>query len=189
MFDDEEDEDEDKKRKKRKSFNNIFEEIQKMLENLVKDPEFFEQLTKNQDFSKFQTPSDNDFFPPVIMGWSVQIGPDGKPVIKKVDQTSEKPDKEKPFEERREPVIDILNQENEIVLIVETPGIDKNDIKLNTTEKEITIEAGKKFKKKLALPEKVVPNQAQAKYNNGLLEVRLPKKNKKNVEKTTENID
>lgn len=188
MFDDEEDKDRKDKKRKR-NFDNFFEEIQKMMEKMLNNPDFLENLFDENGLPKFKTPSGEDFFKPLVMGWSVNIGPDGKPIFTKFGHTQQDEEEEKPISEKREPLIDILNQDNEIVLVVETPGVEKKDVKLKTTANQITIEAGKKFKKTLDLPEEVIPDQSKANYNNGLLEVRLKKKTRKNSEATAINID
>ncbi|MHA1300201.1 MAG: Hsp20/alpha crystallin family protein [Candidatus Helarchaeota archaeon] len=190
MFDDE-DEKEGRK-KKRRNFHDIFEEIQRMMEEVFNDSSIFDELFDEEGFPKFKGSSGDDFFRPLVMGWSVHLGPDGKPIFRKFGHKTgkiEESQKEPIISEEREPLIDVLNQDEEIVLIVETPGVEKKDIKLKTTENEITIMAGNKFKKKLKLPEEVIPNKSKASYNNGLLEVRLLKKFKSNSEETTINID
>ncbi len=188
MFDDEEDKDK-KEKKRKKSFKDIFEEIQKMMEEMFSDPNVLDNLFDEDGLPKFKSPSGDDFFSPIIMGWSVNIGPDGKPVFSKFGHTRDEPEKEQPISESREPLVDIINRDDEIVLVVETPGVEKKDINLKTTEKEITIKAGKKFKKTLSLPEPVIPNESKASYNNGLLEVRLTKKSKKDSEESERDID
>ncbi|MHA1379086.1 MAG: Hsp20/alpha crystallin family protein [Candidatus Helarchaeota archaeon] len=191
MFEDEEDKDR-KKGKKKRDFKDVFEEIQKMMENMFNNSDFLDNFFDEEGFPKFKTPSGDDFFRPIVMGWSVNIGPDGKPVFTKFGHTpkkNEEEEEERPINESREPLIDILNQDNEIVIVIETPGVEKKDIKLKTTKNQITIEAGTKFKKILSLPEEVIPEKSKASYNNGLLEVRLIKRNKKDTEETTINID
>ena len=185
-----EDDDEKKKKKKKiRNFDDVFKEIQKMMENMFQDSNFLEDLFDEEGLPKFKSMNDDDIFRPIVMGWSVNIGPDGKPQFTKFGHQPEKVEEEEPINVKREPLVDLINQENEIMIIVETPGVEKKDIKLKTTGYEITIEAGKKFKKKLTLPEEVMPEKCKANYNNGLLEIRLPKKNQESKKETPINID
>lgn len=81
-----------------------------------------------------------------------------------------------------------------IVVKVVIPGIKKEDLNLNITETLLTIEASFKLenhikgslvsfedkqigtiKRKISLPEKVLPQEATAKLENGILRVEIPK--------------
>lgn len=98
----------------------------------------------------------------------------------------------------REPLIDIFEDENHVILTAEIPGVDKEDIKLNVTEDGIEIRAEKKEERKeeteksrrlertytgfyryIELPVEVIPEKAKATYRNGILEVRIPKTERK----------
>jgi HSP20 family protein len=93
-----------------------------------------------------------------------------------------------------EPYVDIHETPTEVLVTAELPGIKKKDIKLNATEDtlEISAEAREeleeerpglvhrerrmgKFYRSLSLPCRVKPEEAKAKYVDGVLEVRLPK--------------
>ncbi len=94
----------------------------------------------------------------------------------------------------REPYTDIQETDKEIILTAEMPGIKKSDIKINTTEDSIEISAETRreekeekkgfvrrergysgYYRRYTLPSKVDPDKARATYNNGVLEIRLPK--------------
>ncbi|KAI9138702.1 HSP20-like chaperone [Paraphysoderma sedebokerense] len=92
------------------------------------------------------------------------------------------------------PSTDVYEDENDIIIHVDLPGVPKEDITIDTTENEITIhgEAKRpgefvaassrvrernigKFRKIVRLPTGVDMNNVKTKYENGLLEVRVPK--------------
>ncbi len=94
----------------------------------------------------------------------------------------------------REPYTDIQETDKEVILTAEMPGIKKGDIKVNTTEDSIEISAETKreekeekkgflrkersysgYYRRYTLPSKVDPEKAKATYNNGVLEIKLPK--------------
>lgn len=76
----------------------------------------------------------------------------------------------------REPLIDVVEEGDEIVVVAEVPGVAKEDIKLDLTDEGLEIEAGDRFYKSVALPEGVTLDKGKASYKNGVLEVHLSKK-------------
>ncbi|MHA1409022.1 MAG: Hsp20/alpha crystallin family protein [Candidatus Odinarchaeia archaeon] len=95
----------------------------------------------------------------------------------------------------RTPDVDIIETGDELVITCDMPGLNKEDIDLKVTEDMIEIssevksedrkeEEGylrrersyRKFYRKIPLPKPVIPSKAKAAYNNGVLEVRLKKK-------------
>ena len=94
--------------------------------------------------------------------------------------------------EARTPLADLRKEKNELVLAVEMPGLRKDEIKVDLHEGRVRIFGGRKggkeekgkgfyrkerflsaFSRELALPEEVDPSSAKAKYENGVLEVRM----------------
>jgi len=163
----------------------FFEDFNKMFEDFFKDVE--KQVPKDLVRER-QLPDGSMIreFGPFVYGYSVTIGPDGKPMIREFGNV--KPSKRPlPFgapklgmevREEREPLVDIIDEGNSIRVVAELPGVEKNDIKLDCTEKTINISAStkeKKYHKKIELPAEVDIASAQALYNNGILEVKLKK--------------
>ncbi len=116
---------------------------------------------------------------PIVRGFSIRIGPDGKPEIR---EFGTKPTiRETGIEERR-PLVDVIETDTEIQVIVEMPGVNKEDIELNATETLLEIRAegeNRKYYETVELPAEVEPDSAKARYNNGVLEVVLKKKSAK----------
>jgi len=102
------------------------------------------------------------------------------------------------FEEVESFPIDISETENEIVVRADLPGFSKDEVSVNATENALTIEAGHKEERRergekyytverrvgslrrvISLPLEVDPEKAKAKMKDGVLEVILPKKEKK----------
>jgi HSP20 family protein len=94
----------------------------------------------------------------------------------------------------REPFVDIFDRGDRFVITVELPGVRKEDIKLRVTEDTVYLEAQVKREKELEeegairieryysgyrrvirLPEEVIPEKTKARYNNGVLEIEIPK--------------
>ena len=118
---------------------------------------------------------------PFVYGYSMTVGPDGKPQIQEfgnVRPISESGRPQLDVEEKREPLADVISADGEIKLIIELPGVAKKDIKLRGTEDNMTVSVDteeRKYYKKLMMPVKVDPKSAKSKYLNGVLEVTIKK--------------
>ncbi len=112
---------------------------------------------------------------PMVYGFSMKTGPDGKPVVEEfgnVKSTSG------PVPGgAREPLIDIVENEREIIVIAELPGVEKKDIDLTIAGDTLTldVDAKKRYYKVISLPADV-KDTVDASYNNGILELRLERK-------------
>jgi HSP20 family protein len=79
------------------------------------------------------------------------------------------------MEEQREPLVDVFEENEKVKVYVELPGVEKEDIQLNVTERTVEIRA-KHFFKRVELPTKNVDfEKAGACYKNGVLVVTIPK--------------
>jgi HSP20 family protein len=132
---------------------------------------------------------------PFVHGYSVTVGPDGKPKVRefgnfKAEQRLGKPHLE--VKEKREPLADVIPGDDEVRVIVELPGVEKNDIKLSGTEDKLTITVDtpdRKYFKEVKLQTKVKTKEATSKYKNGVLDITLPKKKEDKTEGETIDIE
>lgn len=129
-------------------------------------------------------------FGPFVYGYSMTIGPNGKPKIREFGNVkpSLKPEAfglAKPsldVKEEREPLVDVISTNGEIKVIAELPGVEKEDIKLHGTEDSLTISVDtpkRKYFKEIPLPARTNPKGAKTTYKNGVLEVTVPKTEKR----------
>jgi HSP20 family protein len=80
--------------------------------------------------------------------------------------------------ERHMPLVDVIEEEREVVVVVELPGIKKEDVQIRATKGNVTISVDTvefKYHKGLALPVETNPGSAVATYKNGVLQIRLKK--------------
>lgn len=156
--------------------DNMFREMEKMMEDEFKN--FSDKVPK--EYVKERKMPDGSTVKelgPFVYGYSMKIGPDGKPEIQEFGNLK-KSLKGPEVKEEREPLVDVVESGNEIRVVVELPGVEKTDIKLHGTEDSLTISvdtAQSKYYKELNLPSKVRIREAKSTYKNGVLEVVIPK--------------
>ncbi|MEN3047720.1 MAG: archaeal heat shock protein Hsp20 [Candidatus Caldarchaeales archaeon] len=117
---------------------------------------------------------------PIVYGYSITIGSDGRPVIREFGNVRPSRRGEPPMlTVEREPLVDVLDEEDKVRVIAEVPGVNKEDINLNVTDTKLTIRVDtekRRYFKEIDLPAEVDAENAKASYNNGVLEVTLPKR-------------
>jgi HSP20 family protein len=93
------------------------------------------------------------------------------------------------------PPVDIYEDEHNVTLKIEVPGIDEKDIDVRIEDNTLTVRGERKFEKEekeenfhrverqygsftrsFTLPSSVNPEQVSANYENGVLKIRLAKK-------------
>ena len=171
----------DKDRRRRKNpfdfiddedFERIFDEIQRMFESTD-----FKDMIEDMFRGGFDP---NKRF---IHGFSMNMGPDGKPRFQEFgNRPTKTPTGEPVISDEREPLTDIIEGDEDVAITVEIPGVEKNDIDLNVTEDilEITVDNPKrKYHKRVDIPCNVKPKTTKATYKNGVLDVVVKRKGKK----------
>ena len=119
----------------------------------------------------------------IVHGYKINIGPDGKPRISDFGNRSTKsPEGKQMISEEREPLTDIIEGDNDVAVTVEIPGVEKEDVDLNVTRDRLEIKVDnpkRKYHKTLPLPCDVKPKTTKATYKNGILDVVIKRKEKK----------
>jgi HSP20 family protein len=118
---------------------------------------------------------------PIVYGYSVTVGPDGKPVIREFGNIKRGPTKEwkEAITDSREPLVDVVEGDKEVTVIAELPGAAKKDIELTAEGRKLVISAdtgSRKYHKQVEVPVAVDLQKAKSTFNNGVLEVSLPKR-------------
>ena len=118
---------------------------------------------------------------PMVYGFSMRVGPDGKPVIQQFGNTIPKKlgeSKEMSEGFAREPLTDIMESDDSITITAELPGVSKEDIDLTVTKDTLTIKvdtASRKYYKEIPLSADIDEKNVKATYNNGVLDITLKK--------------
>ena len=83
---------------------------------------------------------------------------------------------------KREPLVDVVENDETITVTAELPGVAKDDIELEATENMLTInvdDEDRQYYKEVELPTEVDTDSARATYQNGILDVELHKVERK----------
>ncbi|TFG12611.1 MAG: hypothetical protein EU535_05995, partial [Promethearchaeota archaeon] len=140
-----------------KEFQNIVKEVFKQIgSNLPKElqgmspEEIMKEFMKNRD--KF------GFKGPIMYGFNINFGQDGKPIIDSFGNIKKTPYSSKPKVKKvREPLIEVNEDIENIIVIAEMPGVTRDDIELKATPRSIAIKTkegavGRKYYKEVDLP-------------------------------------
>jgi HSP20 family protein len=157
--------------------NDMFHEFEKMIDEELKN--FADKVPKEYvKERKLPDGSTVKEMGPFVYGYSMKIGPDGKPEIQEFGNLKKGLKGPPQVKGEREPLVDIMETNEDIHVVAELPGVEKTDIKLHGTEDELTISVDTpqyKYFKEVELPAKVRVKEAKSSYKNGVLEVVFPK--------------
>jgi len=145
-------------------FRRLFDDMQRNLGEAMKD---------------FQRDPSKSF----VSGFSVKVGPDGKPVFSSFGNKPQvKPGAGGGLPaidtNEREPLTDVIDEGKRIAITLEVPGVQRDDIDVHMTESELEISVDnekRKYHKVVKLPARVDPATTKATYNNGVLDVTVDK--------------
>jgi HSP20 family protein len=129
---------------------------------------------------------------PIVYGYSAVVGPDGKPRITEfgnVKQGTRIGGKEGTGTRRRgsqltaerEPLADVITTDKEVKVVVELPGVNKENIKVNAYEgsAEVVAEAqDRKYRRMVDIPVDIDAESVKSTFKNGLLEIVFTRKDK-----------
>jgi len=191
-----------------------FDEMQAEMERMFRQFSDLQSNAPKELVREYQSPDGTKMreVGPIVYGYSMTIGPDGKPHIShfgnvknlrgintgnKVsgngnDSSNSSSSRGIGVNEHgfsfgfgpsisaeREPLADVNTSENEIKVIVEMPGIRKEEIKINATETMLEVKSTnsqRKYFKIIDLPPEADLDTAKSTYNNGIIEIVFKKK-------------
>ncbi|MCX6241195.1 MAG: Hsp20/alpha crystallin family protein [Bacteroidetes bacterium] len=112
-----------------------------------------------------------------VYGFTINTAGGGSPKVETFGNIKKTPEGPK-VDEEREPITDLFNEKNELVIIAEMPGIEENEIKIELKQDILEISAVSKnrsYRKEMLLPVKAVKQNLRHKFTNGILEIRIKK--------------
>jgi len=121
---------------------------------------------------------------PMVYGYSMTVGPDGKPRIREFGNV--KPSRlgfagftRPEISSETEPLVDVTTTDKEVKVVVEMPGVGKDKIKVNVYDNTVEVKSEdprRKYHRTIEIPVETDIETATSNYNNGILEVTFKKK-------------
>lgn len=114
-----------------------------------------------------------------VYGFSVKFAGEGKPTVEPFGNIREDKEKGPVVDEVRDPIVDVFDEGDAVMIVAELPGVDEKDIKFEVTDDIVTLSAGvgeKKYYKEILLSSSVDEKKTSASYRNGIFELKLWKK-------------
>jgi len=112
-----------------------------------------------------------------VYGFSIKTAVGGEPIVETFGNIKKSP--EGPIvEEEREPLTDVFDEKDEVVVITEIPGVSEEGISVDLKGDILEISAvgkNRKYRKEVLLPMQIKKEILSYAYKNGILEVRIKK--------------
>ncbi len=113
-----------------------------------------------------------------VYGFSIKMGLGGKPVIEQFGNIKAT-EKGAVVAEVREPIADVFDEGDKLVVVAELPGVAEGDIHLEVKDDILSLSAeakDRKYRKEILLPSPVDATSMESSFRNGILELTLRKK-------------
>ena len=153
----------------------------------------FQSTAPKELVREYQTPEGGKVreVGPIVYGYSMTIGPDGKPKIREFGNVrSSSPLRggagggssfSTPLiSPERQPLADVITTDTEVKVVVEMPGANKENIKVNAYDSSVEITATgqeeRKYREIVEIPPETDIETAKSIYKNGILEITFKKK-------------
>ncbi len=112
-----------------------------------------------------------------VYGFSVRVGGGGKPLVERFGNVKDD-GRSAVVEEAREPMVDVFDEGDHLLLVAELPGVDVGDIRFEIKDDVLSLSAvrgERKYRKEVLLPVAVLTAGATPSYRNGVFELKLTK--------------
>ena len=172
-------------------FDEIRREMERMLEEQFKGIE----STAPKDLVREYQTADGEKVRevgPIVYGYSMKIGPDGKPKVREFgnirpqlrlggsNASGSNVSTATPFiSGEREPLFDVTTTDKEVKVILEMPGVNKENIKINGFDNTVEIKTEdqhRKYHRVIEIPAEADIQTVRSTYKNGILEIVFKKK-------------
>jgi HSP20 family protein len=181
-----------------RGFDEMIREMESEFENMFKN---IEAKAPKDLVKEYQTPGGGKVreYGPFVYGYSMTTGSDGIPKVREFGNVKS------PFSSRgrfftrplisseREPLVDVTTTDKEVKVVVEMPGVSKENIKINAYDNSVEIITTDteeiKYHEVVEIPPETDIETATSTYKNGILEITFKKKQQTKPEVKRINIE
>ena len=172
-------------------FDDMFRGFDQMRREMEREFEDIEKSVPKDLVREYDTPQGGKVreVGPLVYGYSMTVGPDGKPKVKEfgnvkssrrfefggVGMSGGRPE----ISDEMEPLVDVTTTDKEVKVVIEMPGLSKDKIKVAAYEDKVEVKSDdpqRKYHKIVEIPPETDIESAKCAYNNGILEITFNKK-------------
>jgi HSP20 family protein len=185
-------------------FDDMFRGFDQMRREMEREFEDIEKSVPKDLVREYDTPQGGKVreVGPLVYGYSMTVGPDGKPRVKEFGNV--KPSRRFEFggvgmsggrpeiSDEMEPLVDVTTTDKEVKVVIEMPGLSKDKIKVDAYEDKVEVKSDdpqRRYHKIVELPPEANTETARCAYNNGILEITFNKKEQEKTKGKTIRID
>jgi HSP20 family protein len=186
-------------------FEDMFRGFDQMRREMEREFDDIEKTVPKDLVREYDTPQGGKVreVGPLVYGYSMTVGPDGKPRVKEfgnvkpsrrfgsgfsAGMSSGRPE----ISGEMEPLADVTTTDKEVRVVIEMPGLSKDKIKVDAFEDRVEVKSDdpqRKYHKIVELPPEANIETARCNYNNGILEITFNKKVQEKTKGKTIKID
>jgi HSP20 family protein len=171
-----------------------FEEMRSQMERQFEEQfKNFQSTAPKELVREYQTPEGGKIreVGPIVYGYSMTIGPDGKPRIREFGNVrSSSPLRgggggggsfsTPMISSERQPLADVITTDTEVKVVLEMPGANKENIKVNAYDNSVEVtttdQEQRKYREVIEIPPETDIETVASTYKNGILEIVFKKK-------------
>jgi HSP20 family protein len=166
-------------------FDDMFRGFDQMRRQMESEFEDFEKRVPKDLVREYNTPQGGKVreVGPIVYGYSMTIGPDGRPKVREFGNVKSsrgfggfmRPE----ISGETEPLVDVTSTDKEVKVVVEMPGIAKQNIRINVRDRSLEVKSEdpqRKYHRVIEIPSDTDIETAKSTYNNGILEITFKKK-------------
>jgi len=167
-------------------FDDMFRGFDEMRRQMEREFEDIEKRIPKDLIREYTTPGGGKVreLGPMIYGYSMTVGPDGKPRIREFGNVKRSrfgfsgmsvPE----VTGEIEPLVDVTTTDSQVKVVVEMPGTSKDKIKINVYDNTVEVKSEdpqRKYHRTIEIPPETDIETATSSYNNGILEITFKKK-------------
>jgi len=114
-----------------------------------------------------------------IYGFSVKMGMGGQPTVEQFGNIKRTEKGSVEVAEVQEPIVDVFDEGEYLMVIAELPGVEESDIHLEIKGDILSLKAegkDRKYSKEVLLPSEVEADSIGTQYKGGIMEIKLTKR-------------